>query len=400
MARPSSFDRGTSFAIFSSEFPGEQHNGADLDAEFNLVKISLDETLAFLEGITEADGTLKRGSVGRAQLASDLVIGISPPAPWEASTAYVADEDVVFHENVLYVCLTSHTSGLTFAASKWTELADFSTVHAIADGSLENEKFADGSVDERVLADNAVTRAKIESDAINNDKLDDDAVDARVLADGSVSTAKIEDDAVSVDKVNTTVWGTGDVKLTLKAAADAGWVMFNDGTIGNGSSFATTRANADCEALFLLLWNNVSDTYAPVSTGRGANAAADWNANKTIALTKALGRALAIAGSGSGLSARSLGQTTGTETHTLTEAQMPSHTHVLTDPGHTHDIDMDYGTGTAGGTRDVSRTDGVDGQQTLTSDSETTGITLANTGGGSAHPNMQPTVFLNAMVKL
>lgn len=120
---------------------------------------------------------------------------------------------------------------------------------------------------------------------------------------------------------------TGDVKATLKSSADPGWVLLNDGTIGNAGSGATTRANADCFALFSLLWNNVSNTYAPVSGGRGASALADWNALKTIQLLSVAGRALAGAGTGSGLTARALGQNLGEETHTLAAGELPHHTH-------------------------------------------------------------------------
>ena len=35
-----------------------------------------------------------------------------------------------------------------------------------------------------------------------------------------------------------TAFTTGDIKLTLKTTADAGWAMFNDGTIGDASSGA------------------------------------------------------------------------------------------------------------------------------------------------------------------
>lgn len=93
-------------------------------------------------------------------------------------------------------------------------------------------------------------------------------------------------------------WSTGDAKLTWKATADAGWVMANDGTIGNASSGGTTRANADTSALFALLWDNIADAWAPVSGGRGASAAADFAANKTIRLPRTLGRAIAGAGTG------------------------------------------------------------------------------------------------------
>ena len=51
-------------------------------------------------------------------------------------------------------------------------------------------------------------------------------------------------------------FSTGDIKFTIKTAADVGWVLLTDaGTIGNASSGAT-RANADTEELFELLWNN------------------------------------------------------------------------------------------------------------------------------------------------
>lgn len=124
-----------------------------------------------------------------------------------------------------------------------------------------------------------------------------------------------------------TGWTTGDVKLTMKTTADAGWIMCNDGTIGSATSGGTTRANADTEDLFTLLWNNVSNAWAPVSGGRGASAAADFAADKTISLTKMLGRALAMAGAGSLLTSRALGETVGAENHTLTEAEMPLHGH-------------------------------------------------------------------------
>jgi len=184
---------------------------------------------------------------------------------------------------------------------------------------------------------------------------------------------------------------TGDVQLTFKVVAKPTWVMMDDGTIGSTASGASTRANADTEPLFTLLWNNIINTWCPVSSGRGANAAADFAANKTITLPKALGRALAVGGAGAGLTARALGQNLGAESvaagnsggFTLTIAEIPAHTHSL-----------DW-TSTA-----VAA--GSGGNSTLLN----AGATGSTGGGGShahttpAHDLMQPTSFLNVMIKL
>lgn len=132
------------------------------------------------------------------------------------------------------------------------------------------------------------------------------------------------DNTFNNDVVAPNTFKTGDGKITLRNTADTGWIMADDGTIGSASSGATSRANADTEDLYTLLWDNISDTYAPVSGGRGASAAADFAADKPIALTKQLGRALVIGGAGSGLTSRALGQTFGNEQATLATTNLPA----------------------------------------------------------------------------
>ena len=63
------------------------------------------------------------------------------------------------------------------------------------------------------------------------------------------------------------------------------------------------------------------------SVSRGVSAAADFAAHRRLVLPKTLGRAIAIAGSGSGLTARSLGTTSGSETETPTIAKTAPHDH-------------------------------------------------------------------------
>lgn len=70
-----------------------------------------------------------------------------------------------------------------------------------------------------------------------------------------------------------------------------GWVRANGRTIGNDGSGATERANADTEALYTVLWEtDAGRDLLTVSTGKGANAAADFAAGKTITLPDTRGR--------------------------------------------------------------------------------------------------------------
>lgn len=189
-------------------------------------------------------------------------------------------------------------------------------------------------------------------------------------------------------------FSTGDFKPTLKTTADNGWVLCDDGTIGSASSGATTRANADTAALFAVLWNNVSNTYAPVTGGRGGSASADFAANKPIALTKMLGRALSVSGAGSGLTSRALGEIDGAETHTLTQAELPNVNFTVTDPTHFHTY-LDAQQPGGGGTGNVGSNYG-----TSNTGAASTGITVASGGSNTPFNILQPASFINIMLKL
>lgn len=115
------------------------------------------------------------------------------------------------------------------------------------------------------------------TDAAGNEIFDDDGI----VALGPSTSSGGGGSSVSVD--SNAIAATGDFNWQPVSGTRTGWVRANARTIGASASGATERANADCENLFLFLWNTFSNTLCPVTGGRGANAAADWAANKVIA---------------------------------------------------------------------------------------------------------------------
>jgi hypothetical protein len=233
---------------------------------------------------------------------------------------------------------------------------------------------------------------------------------------------------------------TGDVKLTFKTVADPGWLMMDDGTLGSASSNAT-HTGTQYQALFSVIWAMPAAgltiyTSGGVPTTFGASAAADFAANKRLSLPTALGRALAVAGAGAGLTSRQLGQFLGEESHTLVQNELPnvvpafsgtakSLVAVLTAWWNNLGQIPTGGTGTAihalqntssgsagsatfnlGGTLDsgsgLNMVYDLGGPDQMNNQIKPEG-TISSINGNVAtvsHNNMQPTTFLNVMIKL
>lgn len=161
-----------------------------------------------------------------------------------------------------------------------------------------------------------------------------------------------------------------------------------------GGNFAP-RGWAFCDGQLLQIASNTA-LFSILGTTYGGDG------RTTFGLPDLRGRAVIGPGTGPGLSPRQLGSRTGTETETLSVAQMPSHAHTATgtaqvslsnEVGTTSDTDGQYIANHLGGFNE----DATPGAK-LEGVSSTT--TINNTGGGQSHNNVQPSQTVNYIIAL
>lgn len=152
----------------------------------------------------------------------------------------------------------------------------------------------------------------------------------------------------------------GDIKQSVHSSNHNGWLKC-DGTAISREAYA--------------------NLFAIIGTNFGVG-----NGTTTFNLPDARGRVLGTTGAGSGLTSRSLGASVGAETHTLTAGEMPSHSHTSNAVGGSIGLITATGHHTAVGIDDS----GVEPDLYAAP----AALTIDNTGGGGAHNNMQPTIFI------
>lgn len=222
--------------------------------------------------------------------------------------------------------------------------------------------------------------------------------------------------AAFLDALGVGGFETGDVKYGFSTSTSTGWLTLTGaGSIGKAGSGATILASATAQALYVLIYDNTLDANCPVSGGRTGVALNDFNSGKTLSLPNIAGRTIIGVGSADSGNPYNNAVASGSETVTLSAAQIPNHKHdvFLNDPGHFHTSNAFNGAGGAifgGGS-------GFTYLGAVISDTKTTGITVRDTtggggtanqtgnqiaaqAGGGSHSNMQPYVALVAKVKL
>lgn len=228
----------------------------------------------------------------------------------------------------------------------------------------------------------------------------------------------------------------GIAKPYYGASLPAGYVWANGTTIGNASSGATGRANADTVRLFTELWNSTTNATLPledssgVAVSRGISAAADYAANRRIPTPNECGRTgigkddmggITASGritvAGCGISGTTMAAAGGGQNVALTSNQNGQHAHSGTTASagaHRHtqltqaQIPMKFAQSTVAFVAGLASLLGLSadfpsgGNNTETSEAgtHTHTFTTSNSGLGEAHLNVQPSIVRNVIITL
>lgn len=182
----------------------------------------------------------------------------------------------------------------------------------------------------------------------------------------------------------------GVMEAFAGSSAPTGWLLC-DGTAVS----RTTYSN---------LFSVISTTYG---VGDGSTTFGLPDMRGRVPMGAGTGNQLNASGSGAitggtAMTARAAGVFGGEETHLLSSAEIPAHTHPVSDPGHNHGAIATAGSGggatVAGWT--VGGASGANNTNFAYTGSSTTGLTVSNnTGGGGRHAVVPPFVVLNYVIK-
>ena len=173
---------------------------------------------------------------------------------------------------------------------------------------------------------------------------------------------------------------TGSVMAFAGSSAPTGWL------IADGSAVSRTT--------FAALFAVVGTAYG-AGDGSTTFNLPDLRARSVAGFDSGNATGRLTANTAQGVSASALGNTGGEQAHSQTAAEMATHSHGITDPGHTHGI-PGLQQGGAGANVFILNGTGGNVENTI---SATTGISVNNAGSGNAANVMGPTIILNYIIK-
>jgi len=185
------------------------------------------------------------------------------------------------------------------------------------------------------------------------------------------------------------IGGVGDSLVVNGAATGPEWAASSD-PHNSGMVITYAGTNASIPAGWLLCdgASVATATYPNLFTALGyayGGAGANFNLPNMVGVF-AKGSATQTATTG------------GNNSITLTESQMPTHSHVVTDPGHSHDPPRLFGSGAYYSlSYQTDRTYSY--ANVPPTSTETTGITLADTGGSTSFDNQPAFLEMQYIIK-
>lgn len=432
MATPDKPSLDYSYTAFQESQGDNSFPGTQLDNDLANLKLAIDETIDFASLAIRSDGKLNNGIVTKNSLAADVLTGVAAPTVWATATDYLVDETVTTN-NGLYLCLVAHTSDVfadDIAAGKWANLAIWSPLTEVADGTISTAKLVDGAVTGPKLANGAVGTSKLADASVTRAKvaanfglmpigatLDWDgplapagwafkfgqalsratyidllaALTATVIGNAAISNNTLT--GISVDLRNlglegAPIEGPGVQTGTTVASVTINTIVLSQNASANATSGqyrVFPHGNGDGSTTF-----NLPDDRDRASIGRG-DATGGGPAH------------VAAAGNGNpGLDTTKLGAAGGVDRHALADVQVPQLTGTAASAGaHVHGGAVTAIGTTTGSNASPQIANGALNGITVgnvTSGGDHTHAVTVNSGGGQAHPNVQPSRSTNKII--